>query len=181
MRRRVRLWNFMQSHVSGLTSILPGHKYGYVSCIAYVVATDKFDLFHFINASGNPAIGTNTKYSGDLNDLADYNDKCQRMTNAIDAAFKQYEEYKRLNPAGPVDDETLKVFMAPEFFSGAGGVPMTTRPWTRYLRNSGVSPGMQGSRIGYSCLARSSLRRSTIRWLAPTAIRPAPGISGGSG
>jgi hypothetical protein len=90
-------------------------KYEYVSCIAYGVATGKFDanLFRAYWDGTRYRYANLVEYDGDPSDRADYLAKCGRMKDAINKAWALYQSR---HGTGPKDAKTLKLFMAPEFY-----------------------------------------------------------------
>jgi hypothetical protein len=101
-----------------------GHKYDYVSCIGYAVSTGKWDTNRFIanwnTANASYDYNNLVSYSGQATDKADYLARCGKMKDAIKIAYQlHHNQYG----AGAVDKalaardaNTLKIFMAPEFF-----------------------------------------------------------------
>jgi len=89
----------------------PPRSYNSVVCIGLKIVTGNFD---------SPVSAT-VKYTGAWNDRIDMNDKCTRLRKVITQALQNYQtQFRGLSPAE--HNDTLKIFMAPEFlFRGKQG------------------------------------------------------------
>jgi hypothetical protein len=95
----------------------PQHKYAHAVCVGYEVATGKFDERIFLLNHTGPCKEL-VDYGPPKLDVVAMSTQCRAMMDAIDTAYSAYDKSTKTT----AETETLKVFMAPEFyFRGSQG------------------------------------------------------------